>query len=374
MAMTEEATTQEATTQEATTEIALDPQKMEATAGKIMSMYVGQMMTYMIDIGHRTGLLATAAQGPGTAAELAARAGLIERYVTEWLGAVVTGGLFDYDAETSTYSLPPESGVVLTAGPMPLSAIAGLQTHLGKHVGEVARVFREGGGVPYSAYRPEFTDLMDQVGRAWYDCSLVDVCLPTVEGLTATLDAGGTAADFACGSGHALVVLARRFPASTFVGYDLDEGAIACARAEAAGAGLSNVRFEVADIARVADAGLYDAVFVFDAIHDQVDPSGALRAIHRSLKPGGVFVMKEPRAGDRLEDNIGNPFSPIMYSVSTLHCLTVSLAHDGAGIGTAFGEGLARKLLADAGFDVVDVQGTPGDPMDAVYIARPAAR
>ncbi|HEU5003329.1 MAG TPA: class I SAM-dependent methyltransferase [Actinomycetota bacterium] len=356
----------------ASTEVALDPQKMEEAAGRIMSLYVGSMMTYMIDIGHRTGLLATAAQGPGTAAELAARAGLHERYVREWLGAVVTGGLFDYDPESRTYALPAEAAIVLTAGPMPMSAFAGLQTHLGKHVGDLARVFREGGGVPYSAFRPEFTDLMDQIGRAWYDCSLVDAYLPQVEGLTATLEAGAAAADFACGTGHGLVVLARRFPASSFVGYDLDEGAIACARAEASGAGLSNLRFEVADIARVDVAGAYDAVFVFDAVHDQVDPAGVLRVIHRALKPGGVFVMKEPRAADRLEDNIGNPFSPIMYSVSTLHCLTVSLAHEGAGIGTAFGEGLARSMLAEAGFEVVAVEGIPGDPMDAVYIARPA--
>ena len=352
------------------TEVALDPQKIEAAAGRIMGLYVGSMLTYMIDIGHRTGLLATAAQGPGTAAELAARAGLTERYVTEWLGAAVTGGLFDYDPETRTYALPPETGAALTGGPLPLSTFAGLQTHLGKHVGDVARVFREGGGVPYSAFRPEFTDLMDQIGRAWYDCALVGEFLPGIEGLTATLEAGATAADFACGTGHALVVLARRFPASTFVGYDLDDGAIARARAEASGAGLRNVRFEVADVARVEVTRAYDVVFVFDAVHDQVDPAGVLRVIHRSLKPGGTFVMKEPRAGDRLEDNIANPFSPIMYSVSTLHCLTVSLAHDGAGIGTAFGEGLARALLAEAGFELAGVFPAPGDPMDAVYVSR----
>ncbi len=151
-----------------------------------------------------------------------------------------------------------------------------------------------------------------------------------------------------------------------------DEGAIARARAEASGAELTNVHFEVADAARLDARDTFDAAFVFDAIHDQVDPAGVLRCINAALKPGGVFIMKEPRAGDALEDNIGNPFAPILYSVSTLHCMTVSLAHGGAGIGTAFGEQLARQLLSDAGFENVVVEPAPGDPTDAVYITHKA--
>lgn len=352
------------------TETPLDPDKLEAAAGTVLSLYAGSMLTYMIDIGHRTGLLAVAAQRPGTSDDLAARAGLQERYVREWLGAMVTGGVFEYDPSTKTYTLPAELGAVLTGGPLPLAVMAAMNTHLGKQVHEVARAFREGGGVPYAAYRPEFTDVMDAVGRVLYDTALVDVYLPLVDGLTARLDAGATVADIACGTGHALVVLARRFPASTFVGIDLDEGAIARARAEAAGAGLTNVRFEVADAAHLAYTDRFDAVFVFDAVHDQVDPAGVLGCIHRALQPGGVFVMKEPRAADSLEGNIGNPFAPILYSVSTLHCMTVSLAHGGAGIGTMFGEQLALGLLRDAGFSDVTVLPAPGDPADGVYIAR----
>ena len=354
------------------TETELDPQLLEAAAGKVVSIYAGSMLNYMIDIGHRTGLLATAAQGPGTSEELAARAGLTERYVREWLAAMVTGGVFEYDPATKTYTLPAEAGAVLTGGPLPLAVMAGLQTHLAKHVHEVARAFREGGGVPYSAYQPEFTDLLDEIGRTLYDTALVDAYLPLVDGLPAQLEAGAAVADVACGTGHALVVLARRFPKSTFVGFDLNESAIGRARAEASGAGLTNVRFEVVDAARLGVTDAFDAVFVFDAIHDQVDPAGVLRCINAALKPGGVFIMKEPRAGDALEDNIGNPFAPILYSCSTLHCMTVSLAHGGAGIGTAFGERLARNLLADAGFENVAVEPAPGDPADGVYITRKA--
>lgn len=353
-----------------TTAIELDPQKLEESGMQVLSLYRGSMLTYMIDLGHRTGLLATVAQGPGTSGELAARAGLHERYVREWLAAMVTGGVVTFEPATATYTLPPETGAVLTGGPLPLSVFAGLHTHLGKHLHEVARAFREGGGVPYSAYRPEFTDLMDQISRTLYDTALVDTYLPLLDGLTERLEAGITVADVACGSGHALVVLARRFPASTFVGFDLDEGAIARARAEAAGAGLTNVSYEVVDAAKLGNAGRFDVVFVFDAIHDQVDPAAVLGSIHAALAPGGVFVMKEPRAADALEDNVPNPFAPILYSMSTLHCMTVSLAHDGAGIGTMFGEGLARRLLAEAGFTDVRVEPAPGDPTDGVYIAQ----
>ena len=115
-------------------------------------------------------------------------------------------------------------------------------------------------------------------------------------------------------------------------------------------------------------------MLVFDAIHDQVDPAGVLACIKRALKPGGVFLMKEPHAADALEDNLGNPMAPIMYSVSTLHCMTVSLAHGGAGIGTMFGEQLARRMLADAAFVDIQVHPAPGDPGDAVYVSRKAER
>jgi SAM-dependent methyltransferase len=186
------------------------------------------------------------------------------------------------------------------------------------------------------------------------------------------LRAGARVADVACGSGHALVVLGRAFPASTFVGYDLDEEAIARARAEAAAEGLGNVSFEVRDIARLHVDEPFDAVFVFDAIHDQADPSGVLDRVYEALVPGGVFVMKEPRVSSNLEENVGNPFAPLMYATSTLHCMTVSLAQGGAGLGTAFGEQLARRMLADAGFADVTVHQAPGDPPDGVFVtSRP---
>ena len=143
-------------------------------------------------------------------------------------------------------------------------------------------------------------------------------------------------ADIACGTGHALIVLARSFPASTFTGYDLDEHAIAWA--EAAGAGLANVSFEVTDIARLGMADRFDVVFVFDAIHDQAEPDVVLARISRALVPGGLLSCASRTRPGTLAENLANPMAPVLYSVSTLHCLTVSLAHGGPGIGTMFSE------------------------------------
>jgi SAM-dependent methyltransferase len=283
---------------------------------------------------------------------------------------MVTGGIVDHDPVARTYWLPPERAACLTGEGFNLAPMALMNTHLGKHVHQVARAFREGGGVPYAEYRPEFTDVMDGLSRGNIDAQLIDGYLPLVPGLVDRLRVGVRVADVACGTGHALVLLARTFPASIFVGYDFDEGAIARARAEANGARLTNVSFETADAARLVVDEPFDAVFVLDAIHDQVDPGAVLDRIHAALRPGGWFVMKEPHAADELVDNMANPMAPVLYAVSTLHCMTVSLAHGGAGIGTMFGEGLARRLLAAAGFGPVEIHPAPGDPADAVYVSR----
>ena len=348
----------------------IDPAQVEEAMGQLIGIFTGGMLSYMIEIGAKTNLFGALAAGPATSTELADRAGLTERYVREWLAAVVTGGIVEYDPTTSTYTLPAARAAVLTDGPMNLTPFAALTTHLGKHVHQVERAFREGGGVPYADYRPEFTDVMDSISRVTFDAALVDAIVPLVPGLVDSLRAGARVADVACGTGHALVVLAKAFPASTFVGYDFDDGAIARARAEAAGAELTNLTFHVCDAAALTVDEPFDAVFVFDAIHDQVDPAAVLRHIHDALKPGGVFCMNEPHGADALEDNIANPMAPLLYATSTLHCMTVSLAHGGAGIGTVFGEGLARQMLTDAGFVDIDVQPAPADPVNAVYISR----
>src|SRR5215469_7376394 len=314
-----------------------DGAKAEAFGGHVMSILTGSLLSSMMDIGHRTGLFAAATEGPATSEQLAARVGLCERYVREWLGAVTTGGIVEYDEATESFFLPPEHAALLTT-PAGVGPIAVANTVLASHTHQIVQVFREGGGVPYAAFSPEFTDAMDAMGRGVFDTMLVDGYLPLAPGLAETLTAGVRVADWACGTGHALVILAQAFPASTFTGYDLDEHGIARARAEAAGAGLTNVTFEVLDVARLTVATPFDVVFVFDAVHDQAEPGTVLTRIHDALVPGGLLFMREPHAADTLAGNLANPMASVLYSVSTLHCMTVSLAHGGAGIGTAFGE------------------------------------
>src|SRR5258708_642463 len=265
--------------------IEFDPARAEAFGGQMMGILAGGLLSLMVDVGHRTGLFAAAAQGWATSDQLAARAGLSERYVREWLGAMATAGIVEYDQAGETFRLPPEHAAVL-ASPTGVAPLAVNTTNPAPHVPPITPALREGGRGPDAAFGPEFTDAWDAVGRGVYDTMLVSDYLPLAPGLADTLTAGVRVADVACGTGHALVVLARAFPASTFTGYDLDEHAIARARAEAAGAGLTNVSFEVADAARPAGPARFDVIFVFDAVHDQVEPDVVLTGICGALVPG----------------------------------------------------------------------------------------
>jgi SAM-dependent methyltransferase len=334
-----------------TTTTPLEASRIEEFAGELFGLYTGGMLTFMIDIGHRTGLFEAAAAGPATTKGLAVRAGLEERYVREWLGAMATAHILDYDPGSGVYELPPEHAACLTGkGSSNAARFGQMVTHLGKFVQPVARAFRDGGGIPYSEFIPEFTDVMDAVSRNGFDEHLVADVLPLVPGLPDRLAAGARVADIGCGTGHAIVVAARVYPASTFIGYDSSEPAIERARAEAADADLTNATFELRDVAELTVDEPFDAIMSFDTIHDQADPSRVLKAVHDALVPGGAYLMVEPRVSSSLEQNIGNPMAPLLYAISTLHCLTVSLAQGGMGLGTAFGEQKALELLAAAGF------------------------
>jgi SAM-dependent methyltransferase len=349
----------------------LDQERVNGFALRIFGLYANGLLTYMIDLGHRTGLFTAAARGEATSAELAERAGLQERYVREWLGAMVTGAIMTYDPASGRYQLPPEHAACLTGDSATnMAPRAGMVTHLGKHQAELEQAFRVGGGVPYSAFRPEFTSLMDQLNRRSLDELLVSAWLPLIPGLTERLTEGARVADVGCGTGHALVVLASAFPNSTFLGYDLAEDAIERGRAEAAERGLTNLTFEVADVAAPLPGEPLDAVFAIDAIHDQATPAAVLRQVHDALAPGGTFVMVDMAASSNLEENLDNPFGPWLYSVSTLHCMTVSLASGGVGLGAAWGEQTARRMLDEAGFGEVVVHPAPGMVSNIVYVTR----
>ena len=350
----------------------IDESRLERFTERLFTTYTEGVVTLMIDLAHRTGLLEALGAGPGTSTELAERAGLVERYVRECLAALVTARIVDHDPSTGRYALPPEHAACLTGpGSLNIAPFSRITTLLATHVPGVARAFQEGGGVPYDAFRPEFTEVMDAMSRGLLDGQLLDGILPLTGDLPDRLDAGIRVADVGCGTGHAVNLMARAYPRSTFVGYDIAEDAIAAARTEAAGWRLANARFEVLDATRLPVDPPFDAVFAFDAIHDQADPAGLLARIRAALAPDGVFVMLDVKGASTVEDNVGNPFAPWLYGVSTLHCMTVSLAQGGAGLGTMWGRQLALRMLADAGFGEVALHDVPDDPFDSLYVARP---
>ena len=351
----------------------LDRKRVQEFARKVFGFYTGGVLTLMIELGYRHGLFEAAAQGPATSSELAARAGLDERYVREWLGAMATGGVVDYDAATSLFTLPAEHAQCLT-GASSRNLAPGSQTlrMLATRLPKVSDCFRQGGGVPYSEFRPDFTEAMDASWRRIYDGLLIKAFLPLVKGVPERLQQGIRVADVGCGTGHAVNVMAREYPRSTFVGFDLGEDAIARARAETHAMGLANARFERLDATTLPPDPKFDLITSFDAIHDQRDPAAALRRIAGALATDGVYLMMEPRASSALADNLGQPFAPYLYGISVLHCMTVSLAEGGAGLGTAWGEQVARSMLAEAGFTRVEALEAPG-PQNTIYVCGKSA-
>ncbi|TFV60508.1 class I SAM-dependent methyltransferase [Mycobacterium sp. PS03-16] len=349
-----------------------DTTATEEFAGRIVAAIDSASVAILLSIGHQTGLFDTMAGLPSaTSTQIADAAGLNERYVREWLGGIATAGVVEYDAATQTYALPPAHAAVLTraAGPDNLARVAQFIPLLGEVEQKIVQCFRTGGGLPYSAY-PRFHTLMAEESGEVFDASLVDTILPMAEGLPARLTAGADVADIGCGSGHAINVMAQAFPASRFTGIDFSEEGLHAARTEAHRLGLTNASFIAQDVAALDVTDAYDVITVFDAIHDQAQPAQVLANIHRALRPGGVLLMVDIKASSRLEDNVGVPMAAYLYTVSTMHCMSVSLGLDGAGLGTCWGRQLATSMLADAGFTEVDVREIDTDPLNFYYICR----
>lgn len=337
---------------------------------KLLDIYTGGVLTKLIHIGYRTGLFEEAAKRAGTSAQISQRAGLNERYVREWLGAMTTAGIFNYDRSSREYTLPGEHAAVLTGDTARnLAPQSGLINHLGKDLERMIRCFREGGGIPYEAFRPEFTDVMDDTWRRIYDEELIDGFLAAATGLKDQLQRGIRVADIGCGTGHAINLMAAAYPNSSFLGYDLAPDAIAKASAEAQAMGLRNAQFEIQDVTTLPTEPKFDLITVFDAIHDQVAPDAVLARCCEALATDGTFLMIDFKFSSDVADNVANPFAPLYYGVSVLHCMTVSLAHGGAGLGTVWGEHIARSMLAEAGFGKVEVADSPR-PQNCIYICK----
>ena len=308
---------------------------------------------------------------PATSAGVASASGLDERYVREWLGAMVVGGVVLYDPETDLYRLPDEHAAWLTRSTMLVNAAASAQWIglLGGVEGLVVDAFRHGRGVPYSAYH-RFHEVMAEESSQTVVSALLEHILPLAPGLLDRLEQGVDALDVGCGAGRALLLMAEAFPDSRFVGRDLSEEAVALARVEADRRGLANVRFEVRDAAEPAGRGAFDLVTAFDAIHDQARPADVLRGVFEALRPGGVFLMQDISGSGRLHRDKEHPFGTFLYAVSCMHCMSVSLANGGPGLGAMWGRIKAEEMLREAGFGCVAVRESLHDPLNFYYVCN----
>jgi 2-polyprenyl-3-methyl-5-hydroxy-6-metoxy-1,4-benzoquinol methylase len=328
-------------------------------------------LALMVSVGHRTGLFDVMAAMPAATSErIASAAGLDERYVREWLAAMTTGRIVDHDPAAGAFSLPAAHAAWLTrgAGKENLAIQAQYVALLALVEDQIVDCFRTGGGIPYSAF-PRFHAIMAEDSAALLDATLLDVTLPLVPGLAGRLEQGVDVADVGCGSGHAVNIMGERFPRSRFTGFDLSPTALAAARAEAAGKALTNVRFEERDAARLGVSAEFDFITTFDSVHDQARPDMMLAGIAQALRPGGVYLCVDIRAASALEDNANHPLGPFLYTVSCMHCMTVSLADGGMGLGTMWGEQKAQDMLREAGFTTIRTEHVDGDVTSTYYIA-----
>ena len=336
----------------------MDREKMKAAVDRVYRDMAGTMAATLGFLGVKTGLFrALAGAGPLTAAQVAGRTGLHARYVEEWLKAMVAARYVEYDPAAQTFALSEEHAYLLAADGSDHDA-GSLFTAipaLVRAAPQVAAAFREGGGVPFSAYGEDNVDAFDAMNRGRYELRLAQEWLAAVPDAVAALHAGGAALDIGCGVGRVSLALARAFPAAQCVGADLSEISIAKAQAAARAAGLDGrVRFSHGSLDALPPGERYALITAMDCIHDLAAPVETLRALHGRLAPGGVLFVMEPKVADRLEDNRGD-IATMYYGFSVLHCMTQSLAAGGAGLGACLGAAGIERLVREAGFTRFEV-------------------
>lgn len=358
----------------ATTETttALDSAKLEAFIGR----FIGDLGTAMhlptVILGDRLGLYRAMGDGePMTPAELAARTRTDERYITEWLAGQAAAGYVDYDADTGRFRLPAEHAFALVenGGPVFIPGAFQLATAVVKDEPVITEAFRSGAGVGWHAHHPDLFAGTERFFRPGYAAHLVAEWLPALEGVDEKLRRGALVADVGCGHGASTVIMARAYPTSTIIGFDYHGASIAAAQMNAADAGVSDrARFETAMAHDYPGRG-YDLVTSFDCVHDMGDPVGAARHVLESLDPDGTWMIVEPYAGDRLEDNL-TPVGKVFYNASVLICTPASRDQEvGLALGAQAGEERMRRVVTKGGFR--RFRRVAETPVNIVYEARP---
>jgi ubiquinone/menaquinone biosynthesis C-methylase UbiE len=352
-----------------------DPSKAEAFAGRLLNTLNNGALCLMISVGHRTGLFDKMRElAPMTSAEIAAKAGLNERYVREWLGAMVTSGVIDLDPETNRFSLPPEHAAFLTraAAADNIAVFAQYISVLGNVEDDIVECFKSGGGVPYSKF-DRFHEVMAEDSGQSALSSLESHILPLVPGLTKKLTKGIAVLDVGCGSGKIMIELARLFPNSKFKGIDLSTEATEKASNEASRKELKNIEFVVKDLSdfdKTAEPESFDFITTFDAVHDQAKPLNVLKGIYRALKSDGVYLMQDINGSSHIHKNIEHPIGTFLYTISCMHCMTVSLAQHGEGLGAMWGEEKTREYLGKAGFTSIKTNRLAHDIQNNWYVVQ----
>ncbi|TDI14744.1 MAG: class I SAM-dependent methyltransferase [Acidobacteria bacterium] len=330
----------------------MNEKKIEELAFRVVGDMGGSFTMALGYIGDRLGIFtAMAGVGPLTSTELAEKTGLNERYVREWAKAMVASEYIDYDPDSSRYLMTDEQAFVLADedSPMFVGGAFHFTTPSIWKVPDVMKAFQNGGGVSYTELPEEIPEAIERFFRPGYIHFLATEWLPTVPGLQAKLEEGARVADVGCGCGQSTVAMAKAYPKSKIVGIDNDAKSIDRARKLAQKNRVNNVEFLCAPADEVGSNEKLDLICSFDCIHDMVDPLGTLRAIREALKEDGVYFWSEPNASDKPHEN-RNPVGRAFSSISPLHCMTVSLAHGGEGLGTVIGENGARELAQKAGF------------------------
>jgi ubiquinone/menaquinone biosynthesis C-methylase UbiE len=350
-----------------------DNTRAEAFAGKMLDILNGGTVSLMISMGHQTHLFDIMSKlPPSTSEEIATAAKLNERYVREWLGAMVTANIVEYDPSEQKYRLPAEHAAFLTreAGLNNIAVFTQYIALMGEVEQKIIKCFHKGGGVPYSAF-PRFQELQAEETARIFDARLINNIIPLVDYIADRLKSGIDVLDVGCGRGRAVNILARAFPNSRFAGYDLSSEGIESAKHEAKEWNLTNANFETKDVTTINKREEYDLITAFDTIHDQAQPTKVLREIYNALRKGGIFLMQDIAASSHLHENMNNPLGPTLYTFSTMHCMTVSLAYNGEGLGTVWGKQKAEQKLREAGFSGhIDIRQIEGDILNYYYIAR----
>ena len=352
-----------------------DQEKAKAFSQRMLGALNQGALCLMTSIGHRTGLFdALAEHSPVSSEDLAKVTGLHDRYVREWLGAMVTGQVVEYDENAEQYILPQEHAACLTrkGEPNNIAALTQYIPMLGAVEDDILHCFSRGGGVPYFKYA-RFHEVMAEHSGQSVVPELIDHILPLVPGLVERLEKGIRMLDVGCGSGRALNVLGRQFPHSTFLGYDLSEEAVGRGMTEAREGALTNVQFVARDLSRFNQEALeqgFELITTFDAIHDQAQPLLVLKGIHRALKSDGVYIMQDFHASSHLKKNQSHPLGPFLYALSCLNCIPVSFAQGGEGLGAMWGEEKVRDYLTEAGFSRVEVHQLTHNFQNNYYIIR----